>query len=324
MIETLGEQLLSGAVAAGSSDLYVLPQAEEYAIFEHNRMGFRQIQTLTMEKGQQLIAHFKYRADMAITENRRPQLGSLRLQINSVAMHLRLSTVGDFKQRESLVIRLIYPLGQQTSQFLLNEQFEVLKNWCQLRGLVLFAGPTGSGKTTTIYQLARTLSGSQSVLTIEDPVEIVEPSFLQLQVNSDAQMGYTDLIKVALRHRPDVLVLGEIRDAQTAKAAIDAALSGHLVFSTVHALNVYGIVARLRQLGIDSVALKQAVTGVAYQRLLPTTDDSVGALLDLKKGPVSSEWQETIGMTSDWRENLGKCVQAKRIEADTARRFEEG
>lgn len=324
MIETLGEQLLTGAIKAGSSDLYVLPQSTGYGIFEHNSVGFQPIQTLTTQKGQQLIAHFKYRANMAITETRRPQLGSLMLLLEDVPIHLRLSTVGNFRQAESLVIRLIYPLTQQRTHFLLPSQFDTLAGWCHLRGLILFAGPTGSGKTTTIYQLAKTLSNQQSVLTIEDPVEISEPSFLQLQVNEEASMGYNDLIKVALRHRPDVLILGEIRDAKTAKAAIDAALSGHLVLSTVHALNVYGVVDRLRQLGVDETTLRQAITGVAYQRLLPLVAGGVGALLDMQQGPIDAGWQKTVGMTERWRNNLAKCVAQKQLTTSTAERFYAG
>lgn len=324
MIETLGEQLLAGAVKAGSSDLYILPQSQNYGIFEHSVNGFQPIQTITIEKGQQLIAHFKYRANMAITETRRPQLGALTFSTDTNAVYLRLSTVGDYRRHESMVIRLIYPLAKQQTHFLVPQQFSTLTDWCQLRGLILFAGPTGSGKTTTIYQLAKTISQNRSVLTIEDPVEIAEPEFLQLQVNSEAEMGYDDLIKVALRHRPDVLILGEIRDYQTAKAAVDAALSGHLVLSTVHALNVFGVVSRLRQLDINDVALRQAITGVAYQRLLPLVDGGVAALLDLKRGPINVEWQETLGMTERWYEDLEACVSQRQLTRNTAQRFREG
>ncbi len=324
MIEALGQQLLKGAVTAGSSDLYILPRGNAYVVYEHGIEGLILIQSLPQETGVQLIAHFKYRADMAITENRRPQLGAMTVQIDGTDINLRLSSVGNFLQQESLVVRLLFPLGQQQTHFLVPGQWETLQEWCGLRGLILFAGPTGSGKTTTIFQLARSLSEKQSVLTIEDPVEITEASFLQLQVNNEADMSYDALIKVALRHRPDVLVIGEIRDRQTAQAAVDAALSGHLVFSTVHALNVYGIIMRLRQLGIPEAAIHQAVTGVAYQRLLPAVDAGSTALLDLKRGPVSPEWELKTGMTPEWRQHLDDCERAGQITATTVDRFKEG
>ncbi|ANZ62279.1 competence type IV pilus ATPase ComGA [Secundilactobacillus paracollinoides] len=324
MIEALGQQLLQGAMTAGSSDLYILPREDAYVVYEHGIDGLMMIQSLPKETGVQLIAHFKYRADMAITETRRPQLGAMKVQLNGTEIHLRLSSVGNFLQQESLVIRLLFPLGQQQTQFLVPEQWTTLEEWCGLRGLILFAGPTGSGKTTTIFQLARPLSQQQSVLTIEDPVEITESSFLQLQVNNEADMSYESLIKVALRHRPDVLIIGEIRDRQTAQAAIDAVLSGHLVFSTVHALNVYGIITRLRQLGIPEAAIHQAVTGVAYQRLLPGIEMKTAALLDLKRGPVTSDWVTKTGMTPEWRQYIDDCERTGQITGTTADRFKEG
>lgn len=146
MIETLGQQLLEGAVAAGSSDLYVLPKGEGYGVFEHQNSRFQWIQDLSAEKGQQLIAHFKYRANMAITEARRPQLGSMMIAVNQVQIHLRLSTVGNFKQLESMVIRLIYPLATQQSHFLVPGQFEHLQQWCQLRGWCCLQGQPGQAK----------------------------------------------------------------------------------------------------------------------------------------------------------------------------------
>lgn len=324
MIEALGQQLLTGAVQAGSSDLYLLPDADRYAVYEHHALGMTKIQTVPLTTGQQLIAHLKYRANMAITETRRPQMGALTVTIDDQPIHLRLSSVGDFLHRESLVIRLLQPLAVSQPQFLVPDQFKTLEQWCHLRGLILFAGPTGSGKTTTIYQLAKTLRESGSVLTIEDPVEIIEPDFLQLQVNASAEMTYAELIKVALRHRPDILIVGEIRDQATAQACVEAALSGHLVLSTVHALNVYGVVTRLAQLGVETAALQQALTGVAYQRLLPTTTDEVAALLDLQAGPVTSDWFGDRQMTTKWRRYLVDAQQRGQLTAQTVTHFEAG
>ncbi|GAA3609379.1 competence type IV pilus ATPase ComGA [Secundilactobacillus similis] len=324
MIEALGQQLLTGAVQAGSSDLYLLPDAEQYAIYEHQALGMTKIQTVPYATGQQLIAHLKYRANMAITETRRPQMGALTVTINEQRIHLRLSSVGDFLHRESLVIRLLQPLAVSQPRFLVPDQFETLEQWCRLRGLILFAGPTGSGKTTTIYQLAKTLRQHGSVLTIEDPVEIIEADFLQLQVNDSAEMTYEALIKVALRHRPDILIVGEIRDRTTAQACVEAALSGHLVLSTVHARNVYGVVTRLAQLGVDMAALQQAITGVAYQRLLPTTTDQIAALLDLQAGPVATDWFGNRQMTTEWRRHLDDAQQRGLLTAQTVTHFEAG
>ncbi|MCH5462600.1 Flp pilus assembly complex ATPase component TadA [Lactobacillus sp. LC28-10] len=323
MIEELGETLLSAAMASGSSDLHIQPVGDNYKVFEHHGDGLSVVKKLSMSEGQQLIAHFKYRANMAITETRRPQLGALTLEVDGQLIHLRLSSVGNFINQESIVIRLLLPLKEQRLAFLVSSQLIQLRQWCDQRGLVLFAGPTGSGKTSTIYHLAKELSRTLSVLAIEDPTEIVAPDFLQLQVNPAAEMSYQALIKVALRHRPEVLIVGEIRDRETAKAAVDAALSGHLVLSSVHAQTAKGTVTRLNQLGIDSAALNQAVTGVAYQRLLPTANGDLAALLDLADGPVEN-WQHTLGMTPQWEENLADARRNGQITAKVCQRFKAG
>lgn len=323
MIEQLGQTLLSAAVASGSSDLYIQPVHDTYKVFEHHGNGLSLVRELTINEGQQLIAHFKYRANMAITETRRPQLGALTLTVAGQTVHLRLSSVGNFINQESLVIRLLLPLEEQRLAYLMPEQLATLHEWSLLRGLLLFAGPTGSGKTSTIYHLAKKLSESLSVLSVEDPTEIVAPDFLQLQVNPAADMSYQALIKVALRHRPEVLIIGEIRDHETAQAAIDAALSGHLVLSSVHAQTAKGIVTRLRQLGIDSAAITQAVVGVAYQRLLPTNTGEMSALLDLASGPVD-KWEQTTAMTPQWEENLRHARDNDQISTAVYRRFKAG
>lgn len=323
MIEQLGQTLLSAALASGSSDLHIQPVGDAYKVFEHHGDGLSLVRELSLSEGQQLIAHFKYRANMAITETRRPQLGALTLAVAGQTVHLRLSSVGNFINQESIVIRLLLSLEQQRLAFLFREQLIQLQEWCLLRGLILFAGPTGSGKTSTIYHLAKELSQTLSVLSVEDPTEIVAPDFLQLQVNPAAEMSYQALIKVALRHRPEVLIIGEIRDYETAKAAIDAALSGHLVLSSVHAQTAKGIVTRLNQLGIDSVALNQAVTGVAYQRLLPTANGELAALLDLVSGPVDT-WQQASVMTPKWEENLSDARRSGQISESVYQRFSRG
>nr|WP_246147745.1 competence type IV pilus ATPase ComGA [Secundilactobacillus folii] len=316
--------LLQAAIETGSSDLHIQPDGDHYQVSQHRAIGLVAVQQLSFEEGQQLIAHFKYRANMAITETRRPQLGAMTLSVDGQIVHLRLSSVGNFLNQESLVMRLLLPLDVQQPKFLVPAQFQQLRQWSGLRGLILFAGPTGSGKTTTIYQLARELSASQSVLSIEDPVEIIAPDFLQLQVNPAAEMSYQALIKVALRHRPEVLIVGEIRDHETAKAAVDAALSGHLVLSSVHAQTARGTVNRLSQLAIDQIAIEQAVIGVAYQRLLPTQTGDLAAYFDLVEGPVTADWYQQTNMTQQWKETLADAKQRSQISSATYHRFENG
>ena len=142
-------------------------------------------------------------------------------------------------------------------------------------GLILISGPTGSGKTTTTYAFIDYLKHhlGKSIVTIEDPVEYQQPDIVQMQVNESLGMTYDVGIKEILRHDPDVIIIGEIRDNQTAHQALRAAFTGHLVISTVHAKNVMGTITRLLDLGISLQELEQALVGVVNQRLIQKEDE---------------------------------------------------
>lgn len=208
------------------------------------------------------------------------------------------------------------------------EQIYTLQKACIKNGLIVFSGPMGSGKTTTMYNLARKLANEKHVMSIEDPIEIYEPNFLQLQVNNKAQMSYSELLKVALRHHPDVFLIGEIRDNMTAKVAINAALSGHLILTTVHARNVYGVYQRLKNLGISDEELQQTMQVISYQRLIPTIDGGAKVLFDqiegkdLDKDIIQGNIQSR--MTKDWREKLEYCYLNNWINKESFETFIEG
>lgn len=185
----------------------------------------------------------------------------------------------------------------------------------------------GAGKTTTMYQLARQLLPKQVVLTIEDPVEIDHPGFIQLQVNELAGMDYESLLKLGLSHRPDVFIIGEIRDSQTAAMSVQAALSGHLVLGTIHARNAYGVVSRLQQLGIDSYYLQQVLTAVSYQRLIPLVNGQQAVLCDLlNRHQFSDLFSGTKKgeMSDEWAKDLQQAVENVKITENTARQYQQG
>ncbi|UQS86773.1 Flp pilus assembly complex ATPase component TadA [Nicoliella spurrieriana] len=279
-VKALINSILSEAYQNRSADVYIVPRTTKYLIERHHHNQVITMQALDCITGLKLINYLKYNGNMLISEHRRPQIGAMEWQHQNARCYLRFSTVGDFKGREAMVIRLIYPLNEQTTQFFFEHQFRDLKQRASQRGLMVFAGPTGSGKTTTIYHLARQYSQNQMIMTIEDPVEVYEPSFLQLQVNADAEMSYQELLKVGLRNRPDIFIIGEIRDANTAQAAVQAALSGHLVLTTIHSKTPLGVVQRLMNLGVERDYLEQALNTVVYQRLLNTSSGQPKALLN--------------------------------------------
>ncbi len=140
-------------------------------------------------------------------------------------------------------------------------------------------GPTGSGKTTLMYHLARQPTVFSQVMTIEDPVEIEEPTFVQLQTNDQIGLDYEVLIKLCLRHRPDCLLIGEIRDEKTAQMVIRAALTGHVVFATLHANDEKEVFQRLEELGLLKAQVDSVLRSLFFQRILPLTDGTEGCFV---------------------------------------------
>ena len=227
------------------------------------------------EEGGRLITYFKYLASMDVSEKRRPQSGSLSYPIGEdKEQDLRLSTISNYHNKESLVIRLLeikeeVYLDKST---LLQEELRLMKRLILLRsGLILFSGPVNSGKTTTMYQLVRDRMRNTNlqVISIEDPVEIEEEKFLQIQVNEKAGNTYEASLKASLRHHPDVIIVGEIRDEETAKMAIRGALTGHLIIASIHAKNAEGVLSRMNELGISNDMLRQTIVAIVFQKLLP-------------------------------------------------------
>lgn len=320
-------KLVNKAIGNRSSDLFILPYQNHYRILACVQGKKSVVEELSADEGQQMIAYFKYRGNMIMSEHRRPQIGALKWQINrDEAIDVRLSTVGNYRAQESMVIRFIYPLKDIDYRVNRPEQWEMITKLTRSRGLILFAGPMGSGKTTTMYRLAKELAREELVMTIEDPVEIEEAAFLQLQVNDKAAMGYQELLKVGLRHRPDDFIIGEIRDPQTAKLAIQAALSGHLVLATVHATNAYGVVARMQQLGVEKYYLHHGLTGICYQRLLPLREASA-VLFDVLSGKELStviEGQGMRGMSNAWQQRLKKLREEEKISVANYEKLKNG
>ncbi len=255
-------ELLVSAVANKVSDIFFFPKREETVVEFRTIRGVERQKSFPINEGQEIINFFKYSAQMDIAEHRRPQVGAMTFTADEQEYYLRLSSLGDFSDQESLVVRIIY--GIDHSQYFMDEQLEKIKSLALRRGLIITSGPTGSGKTTTMYEVAKEMSENKVVMTIEDPVEVHEATFLQSQVNNEAGIDYQSLLKAALRHRPDILIIGEIRDAGTARLAVDAALSGHLVFATVHAKSTLQTVSRLEGLGIRKDELANCLTAVSY------------------------------------------------------------
>lgn len=274
-IESFTRFLIQKANECGTSDIHILPNKENYIIYFRISGQLESQYKLTDEKGARLIQYLKYLADMDVGERRAPQGGALVYKLSDTReQDLRISVIANYHAQESMVIRLLESQEEillEESSFLL-EELENLKRLSQHKsGLILFSGPVNSGKTTTMYQLIRERSDHSKiqVITIEDPVEIEEKQFFQIQVNEQAGGSYEESLKASLRHHPDLIVVGEIRDEETAKMTIRAALTGHLILASVHAKNAEGVIARMEELGISLELLKQTLIGIVFQKLLP-------------------------------------------------------
>lgn len=315
--------LIEDAINKHSSDIFFLMRGVNLVVRFRTIIGIEKQAEYSIKEGKEMINFLKFAAQMDIAEHRRPQVGAFEYDFKGQIYYLRLSSIGDFNDHESLVIRIIYQIS--TGKYFFDEQIENLKTLAQRRGLIVTSGPTGSGKTTTMYNLAKMIGQNQMVMTIEDPVEIHEISFLQTQVNMTAEITYSKLLEAALRHRPDILIIGEIRNAITARLAIDAALSGHLVFATVHAKSTLQTISRLESLNINTADLYNCLTAVSYQRLLPT-NTGFACLMDIDSG---HQLQADISKHKrcdyvNWHQNLVRLKERKRISEQIFEQFQAG
>lgn len=269
--ESMVQDLLNEACSMNATDIYIFPRRDEYLIETRSDTCDSVIVEMTNEETMMIMNYLKFNGGLDVSERRRSQKGAFSFNYQQRIIHTRISSVGDFLDRESLVVRLIYPqnFNYQINEHLIEQLYPIARK----KGMMIFSGPMGSGKTSLMYGLCKNLSVSKKVMSIEDPIEIVEEDFLQLQVNEQVGLTYEELIKTSLRHRPEVLIIGEIRDSITAKQAIQAALCGYTVMTTIHGKSKFSVIQRLKQFGIEDEDILNAVNLISYQRLIPTIDN---------------------------------------------------
>ncbi len=268
----LVNRMISQAVKAGASDIHIEPFRDSLKI--RYRIDGILYERLTPPKGIQaaLISRIKVMASMNIAEKRVPQDGRAQVRIGDQEIDIRISTVPtSFGER--LVMRLLNKSGYFLSleQFgLTSEHFgQINRIIRQTHGIVLVTGPTGSGKTTTLYAaLSEINSPDKNIITIEDPVEYNLTGIGQIQVNSKTGVTFARGLRAIVRQDPDVVLVGEIRDVETAGIAIQSALTGHLVFSTLHTNDAAGAVTRLKDLGVEPYLIASSVNAIIAQRLV--------------------------------------------------------
>ncbi len=273
VVENKSEQLLLRGLLFGASDIHIVPTSNNYTIHFRKYGKLFDAGDISQDLGTRIISYFKFLSSLDISEKRKPQSGSFQKEMQNKLYAFRVSTLPSVFQKESLVIRLMLQNATYSISSLCYYQksAEKLTNLVSNRqGLVLFCGATGSGKTTSMYSLINYCSQtlSRHVISLEDPVENNQENLLQIQVNERAGVTYAAGLKAILRHSPDVIMIGEIRDRETAKIAIEASLTGHLVLSTIHAKNSVNCIYRLMDLGITIEEIRQSLVGIVAQCLV--------------------------------------------------------
>ncbi|WP_100331555.1 competence type IV pilus ATPase ComGA [Bacillus xiapuensis] len=272
-MEKVVEELVHAAVTHDSTDIHLVPHPHAYAVQFRSLGQLIPHAEFSVREGERLISHIKFMASMDIGEKRRPQSGSFLLELSGFMMSLRISTLPTALSKESLVLRLLPQKGfldMLKLSLFPGSAHKLLALLSHSHGLMILTGPTGSGKTTTLYSLIQHSASihGRHVITLEDPVEKQNDQWLQVQVNEKAGLTYAAGLKAILRHDPDVIMVGEIRDEETARIAVRAALTGHLVLTTLHTRDAKGAVFRLLELGMKWHEIQQSLVAVTAQRLV--------------------------------------------------------
>jgi len=267
--------LLTQAVRDGASDIHIEPYERHSSVRFRVDGTLREVVQPNRALHAALISRLKIMAELDISEKRLPQDGRISLRIGTRAVDVRVSTLPG-AHGERAVLRLLDKSEGQLELESVGMQGEVLRRFDQLvrqpHGIILVTGPTGSGKTTTLYAaLQRLDAGSSNIMTVEDPIEYELPGIGQTQVNAKIDLTFAKALRAILRQDPDVIMIGEIRDFETAQIAIQASLTGHLVLATLHTNDAASAITRLADMGVEPFLLSSSLLGVLAQRLVRKT-----------------------------------------------------
>ena len=309
--------ILSDAAAAGASDIHIEPQQGSVQVRQRVDGLLRDVMTLPHNLQDQTISRLKIISGMDIAERRKPQDGRSRLRYEGRRIDLRVSTLPT-QFGEKVVIRLlnsdraILPLDQIDFS---SENLRIMRSFMSRpQGMILVTGPTGSGKTSTLYTALNSIkSSSNNIVTLEDPIEFQLPGVNQMQINAKAGVTFASGLRSILRQDPNVILVGEIRDQETAEIALQASQTGHLLLSTVHTNDAPATITRLFDLGIPPFLVASSLIGILAQRLVrrpcpscvtrawpsPAAIEKAGGLSNL---PAEGRWVAASGCE--------KCAQS--------------
>lgn len=264
--------LVEKALKLNASDIHIEPMDEKFSRIRFRIDGkLRIISEMDYPSYIKLLTRIKLSSKLDISEKRRPQDGYLKLE-KFPEIDFRISTLNTIVG-EKLVLRILSIENFKKSQNLLgfsDDSKKILENAIKNKsGMIIFSGPTGSGKSTSLYSLLNKLNDEKrNIISIENPVEINILGINQISINEKIGLTFQNALRSILRQDPDIIMLGEIRDKETAKMAVRAAITGHLVLTTLHTNNSFASINRLRDLGVEDYLIKQSVNTLASQRLV--------------------------------------------------------
>jgi general secretion pathway protein E len=288
-----------------ASDIHIEPRREQGIVRFRIDGVLHQVYQIPAAVLAAMTSRIKILARMDVVEKRRPQDGRIKTRTPELGdIELRISTLPT-AFGEKLVMRIFDPevLVRDFRELGFSEEDQ--RRWNEMsgrpNGIVLVTGPTGSGKTTTLYSTLKSLATPEvNVCTIEDPIEMVEPSFNQMQVQPQIDLGFAEGVRALMRQDPDIIMVGEIRDLETAEMAIQSALTGHLVLSTLHTNDAPSAVTRLLELGVPPYLLNATLNGVMAQRLVRTLCPHCKQKIEFNRAEDHAGWDALV---APWKSN---------------------
>ena len=309
------DTLLRHAVTQGASDIHIEPMEGEVLVRYRIDGILHDAMTLPKAAAAGIVARIKVLANLKIDEKRLPQDGRFKMETEAERVSFRVSTFPTF-YGEKVVMRLLRESGEGFTLESLGLHGEGLERihraLKQTTGIILMSGPTGSGKTTTLYTMLDLLNTSYvNIATIEDPIEYQMKRINQTQVNPDIGFTFANGLRSLVRQDPDIIMVGEIRDSETAALAINAALTGHLVLSTIHTNNAAGAIPRLVDMGVEPFLLASTIRAVIGQRLVREL------ALGKEAYPLDQAMRDKIASGAEFDVAL-KTLREEKLVADTA------
>lgn len=293
----LVNKIVAQALRDRASDIHVEPTDGRIRIRYRIDGALREVLSLPASAGPELVSRIKILAEMDIVERRRPQDGQFQMNLDGIPLDVRVATASTI-WGETAVLRLLDKRRTMKQLSDLGMPADTYERYLSIvhkpYGMIVCSGPTGSGKTTTLYATLAEISRSElNVMTIEDPVEYVFPSVNQMQINPQADVTFATGLKSILRQDPDVILVGEIRDQETARIAVQSALTGHLVMSSLHATDASSALYRLLDMGIEPFLVSSSLVGVVGQRLVRRVCEACAAPYE----PTAQElkWYRFLG-----------------------------